>query len=88
MELLGLLATERSGRELSKLYQKLTGRKIQYATIYQQLGRLHRSGWVTKRFDTNDERVRLFRTSGEGEKARLRGVDYYRSVGELGREYA
>jgi DNA-binding PadR family transcriptional regulator len=50
-QLLALVDTERSGREVAKLYQEETGKEMPYGTLYTTFRRLKEAGWVTSRDD-------------------------------------
>ena len=74
MNLIFALGTnEISGREVAKAYQKETGSAISYGTLYTTLRRLKEAGWVESRDDgEGDARVRFFKISGPGLKARAK----------------
>jgi DNA-binding PadR family transcriptional regulator len=83
--LMSLVTSERSGREVAKLYQEQAGSAISYGTLYTTLGRLRDEGWVTVRDDADqDGRVRFFKLSGKGVKALHRGREFFRDQTEFG----
>lgn len=80
-QLLALVDSERSGREVAKLYQQETGKEIPYGTLYTTFRRLKEAGWVTARDDEDEDgRVRYFRITGIGAAALSDARDYYRGL--------
>lgn len=87
LQLLALVVTERIGREVAKLYERETGERIPYGTVYTLLADMEEAGWVRSREDKrNGRRVRLFEIRGLGAKALNRGREYYRGLAEFGSE--
>lgn len=83
--LLALVASERSGREVAKAFEKETKRPIAYGTLYVTFGRLKDAGWVTVRDDEDaDGRVRWFRITAEGSKAMKRAREHYHGLATFG----
>lgn len=84
-QLLALVVTERSGRDVAQLFKKETGRTISYGTLYTTFRRLREWGWVTVRDDEDEDgRVRWFRITAAGSKAMERARDAYRGLAEFG----
>jgi DNA-binding PadR family transcriptional regulator len=70
-ELLSLALMERSGREIAGLYRSATGKPIAYGTLYTTLRRMKERGWVSSRESADaDGRLRFFRITGKGTRAR------------------
>jgi len=69
-QLLTLVIVERCGREVAKLYKKITGREISYGTLYAAFRRMVEWRWVDVRDDEDqDGRVRWFKITGPGVRA-------------------
>jgi DNA-binding PadR family transcriptional regulator len=85
-ELLVLLFAERTGRDLSRLYLKETGRRISYGTLYTTLGRLKDAGFVrvTREAEDADGRLRYFRITSQGATAAAAKREKYRDMASLG----
>jgi DNA-binding PadR family transcriptional regulator len=84
-QLLTLVVTERSGREVAKLYEKETKRSISYGTLYTTFRRLREWGWVTVRDDEDEDgRIRWFRITASGVKAMERAREQYRNLASFG----
>jgi DNA-binding PadR family transcriptional regulator len=80
-QLLALTVTERSGREVAKLFRKATGRAISYGTLYTTFRRLREWGWITVRDDEDgDGRVRWFRITRPGARAVNAARERYREL--------
>jgi DNA-binding PadR family transcriptional regulator len=88
-QLLALVDTELSGREVAKLYQEETGKEMPYGTLYTTFRRLKEAGWVTSRDDEDEDgRVRYFRITGAGAGALSEARDYYRRLAGFALERA
>lgn len=84
-QLLTLVVTERSGRDVAQLFKKETGRTISYGTLYTTFRRLREWGWVTVRDDGDEDgRVRWFRITASGSKAMDRAREQFRGLAEFG----
>lgn len=67
VRLLELAITERNGRQIRRLYEQSTRRRIGYGSLYMTYRRLEEAGWVTVRDEgEGEQRVRLIRTTGPG----------------------
>lgn len=67
LELLGLVITERSGREVAKAYEDQAGRRIPYGTIYTTFAQMEELGWVRiTQAEEGDRRVRRIKITGGG----------------------
>ncbi|MBK8096041.1 MAG: PadR family transcriptional regulator [Planctomycetes bacterium] len=84
-QLLALVVTERSGRDVAHALKNETGRTISYGTLYTTFRRLRESGWVSVRDDVDEDgRVRWFRITAAGLKAMERAREQYRGLAEFG----
>src|SRR5262245_39141442 len=85
MQLLALVDTERSGREVAQLFEKETGRSISYGTLYTTFRRLKEEGLVKVR-DSEDEdgRVRSFLITGAGQRALRNQREHYSALAAFG----
>jgi DNA-binding PadR family transcriptional regulator len=86
-QLLTLVVTERTGREVAKAFKRATGQMISYGTLYTTFRRLKDWGWVTVRDDEDEDgRVRWFQITVAGAKAMERARDRFRELAEFGNE--
>lgn len=86
LQLLALVVSERSGREVAKLFEKETGHPISYGTLYTTYRRLREAGWVTVREDEDqDGRIRFFRITALGADALDHGRQYYAGLAAFGK---
>lgn len=70
LELLSLVITERSGREVAKAYQEATGKRILYGTVYTRFAQMEKRGWVRINQATEGNlRVRRIKITGGGAAA-------------------
>lgn len=85
LQLLQLVISERSGRDVAKLYAETTGEPIQYGTVYTLFEDMEQRGWVRMRETTERGRVvRMFKITGGVGVAILNGaVVESRSAGFL-----
>ncbi len=84
-ELLSLVVTELSGREVAKLYERETGTRISYGTLYVTFRRLRDRGWVTTReAEEGDGRVRYFQLTAAGASAVEMGRKEYERLAAFG----
>jgi DNA-binding PadR family transcriptional regulator len=86
LQLLALIVTERNGREIAKLFQKETGQRLPYGTVYATLKLMEEAGWVSAKDELRDRDrrwVRLFRITGAGTKALNRGREFYRDLADF-----
>lgn len=84
-QLLVLVTTERTGREVAKAYKQATRRSISYGTLYTTFRRLKEWGWVTVRDDEDaDGRVRWFRITGPGARAMQKAREQYQALVAFG----
>jgi DNA-binding PadR family transcriptional regulator len=59
VELLRLVITERTGREVAKAYESESGQSIPYSTVYACFADMEKRGWVRIRDEEKgDRRVR------------------------------
>lgn len=80
-QVMSLIISERTGREIAHRYQKVVGKPICYGTLYATLRRLKDEDWATTRVRKNaDGRVRYFRLTGSGVKSFTRGREYYQQL--------
>ena len=84
-QILCLLDTERSGREVAALYEEATNRPISYGTLYSTIRRLAKQGWVRTR-DAKDEdgRVRHARITASGVAARADARAFFEGMAQSG----
>ena len=84
-QLLSLVLTERTGREVAKLFKAETGKTIPYGTLYSTFKRLKDAGLVSHA-DTHDEdgRLRYFKITGAGAKALNAAREHYLSLLDFG----
>lgn len=81
MQLLALVDTERSGREVALRYKAETGRTISYGTLYTTFRRLKEEGWVSVRDDADEDgRVRYFKITGAGVTALRSAREHHASL--------
>jgi DNA-binding PadR family transcriptional regulator len=84
-QLLALVVTERIGRDIAKLYEKETGERIPYGTVYTVLDGMEKSGWVSSREETRGgRRIRLYKIQGAGVAAFNRSQEYFRRLAAFG----
>ena len=85
LQLLSLVTTERTGREVAKSYRRATGRRISYGTLYTTFRRLRERGLVRMRGDQyEDGRIRFFRITAAGAHALDRAREHYASLAAFG----
>ena len=85
LQLLALVVKETIGREVAKVFEKETGKRIPYGTVYSLLDAMAEAGWVSSREEMrNGRRIRLFRIKGAGAKALNRGRDHYHGLANFG----
>jgi len=79
MQLLALVTDEElSGREVAKRFERETGRKISYGTLYTTFRRLKEANWVKVREDEDEDgRVRYFQADIGGKRALAEARAYY-----------
>jgi DNA-binding PadR family transcriptional regulator len=87
-ELLALLAHgELSGRNLAKLYEKETGGKISYGTLYVTLGRMEDQKWVTSKEETDEVgKLTVYKITSGGRSAVNGFREHLRSLASFGME--
>jgi DNA-binding PadR family transcriptional regulator len=84
-QLLALVVSERSGREVAKAFKDATGKAISYGTLYTTFRRLAEWKWVTVRDDEDgDGRVRWFKITGAGAKAMEKARERFRKLASFG----
>ena len=85
VELLRLVITERSGREVAKAYEAENGERIPYGTLYTVFAQMEARGWVKIRQSTKgDRRVRLIKIDGGlGMKALDDASHHYGRIAQL-----
>lgn len=85
MQLLALVTTERSGREVALRYKEETGKSISYGTLYTTFRRLKEAGWVDVRDDADEDgRIRFFLINGAGVRALEEARAYFTSLASFG----
>ena len=85
LQLLALVVTRRSGREVAARYKDETGESISYGTLYTTFRRLKEAGWVTVHDDEDDDgRLRFFQIDAPGTKALNAGRTFYRELAGFG----
>ena len=85
LRLIALIQTERSGRQLARIYRAETGREIPHGSLYTLLRRLRARGLVTMRRDQyEDGRVRFFFVTEVGRRELERARLYYAGLAEFG----
>lgn len=81
VQLLSLVAKERTGREIAALYEERFGRPISFGTLYTAFRRMRDDGLVTARNGRTsrgeDQRLRYFKIAGPGVAVLNRSVDEY-----------
>lgn len=83
--LLILVESERSGREVAKLFRKEAGRAISYGTLYTTFRRLREWGWVSVREDEDEDgRMRWFRATATGSRAIATTRDHLQRLARFG----
>ncbi len=81
LQLLALVTSERSGREVARLYREETGEPVPFGTLYATLRRLRERGWVRMRSDqSEDGRVRFFLITATGADALENARDRYANL--------
>jgi len=84
LELLRLVVTERSGREVAQAYEAANGEAIPYGTVYTLLAQMEARGWVKIRRAAGDRRVRRIKiTRGPGGAALRAASRHYTWLAEL-----
>ncbi len=84
-QLLALTVTERTGREVGKLFEKETGRSISFGTLYTSFRRMREAGWVAMRDDEDEDgRLRWFRITGAGVEALALARERYQQLAKFG----
>ena len=85
LQLLALVDTERSGREVAMRYTVETGKAISYGTLYTTFRRLKDAGWVSVRDDADEDgRVRYFRITGAGALALRNARKHHENLATFG----
>ncbi|MCC7173410.1 MAG: PadR family transcriptional regulator [Planctomycetes bacterium] len=85
LQLLALTITERSGREVAKLYEDETRRSMSWGTLYTTLRRMAESKWVTVRDGADEDgRIRYFKITGKGATALERAREHHRGLAGFG----
>ncbi len=85
LQLLALVTSERSGREIARLYREETGEPVPFGTLYATLRRMRERGWVQMRNDRDlDGRIRLFRATASGLQAVEGARSYYDELASFG----
>lgn len=85
LQLLALVTTERTGREVAELYGRESGRRIAHGSLYTTFRRLRARGLVTAREDKgNDARIRFFLATRDGMNLLQRSRAYYGRLGHYG----
>ena len=85
LQILALITTERTGRQVAELYRHEAGRRIAHGSLYTSLRRLRARGLVTAREDrAEDCRIRYFLATREGMEALQRSRAYYGRLGYFG----
>ena len=85
-QLLALLGSkEQTGREVAAAYDRETGGKLSYGTLYTTLRRLKESGFLDARdADDVDGRVRYFKINGHGRAALAASRAQYQTLAAFG----
>lgn len=85
--LLGLVITERTGREIAKQYKAETGRAISYGTLYTTLRRMREEGLVHMREGSDgDGRLRYFKIAASGARMLNRSRTEFSRLADFGME--
>lgn len=79
-----LVDMEVSGREAAAVFKTHTGRSISYGTLYTTYRRLREAGLVAIRVQDKDGRVRFFRATDKGKKARESARKHYAELALFG----
>ena len=78
LQVLALVATERTGPEIASLYRQEAQRDLPHGTLYAALRRLRGRGLVADREEPDvDRRIRVFRATREGLAALQRSRAFY-----------
>ena len=85
LQLLALVTSERSGREVARLCREETGEPVPFGTLYATFRRLRRRGFVQMRSDQyEDGRVRFFLITNAGAHVLERSRAHYARVSTFG----
>lgn len=81
--MLALCTQPRHGRELARQYQRDTGQRLPYGTLYPLLKELARVRWVKVHSPTEGERVRRVELTAAGERALARAHEMHSRLAAL-----
>ena len=85
MQILALVVEQRTGREVAALFERETGRRIPFGSLYTSFRRMRARGFVTSREQPDeDARFKYFMATPRGVAALDRSRTFYRRLGCVG----
>ncbi len=85
LQLLSLITTARTGRQVAALYRQESGQRISWGSLYTSLRRMRTRGLVASREEPDEDgRIKYFLATQQGLAALQRSRAFYGRLGYFG----